>query len=360
MVELSFQAKQRLAFLEFNQVVKDVSLTCRIFKISRQTFYQWQKRYDPDDLASLEDHPKAPLNKRGPSLSWEKEQELKRFRKSHLKQGKIKLAIMYEKEKGERVSSWQFQRVIEKHQLYLDKTKAAKTRTKKAKNRGKKKIKIHEVNPRDYLTDKKPFFFCLDAIVLYLPWGIKRYILTAIDHFHKVGYARCYKSKSSLSAFDFLLRLNLLTEGKIAAILSDNGGEWKKYFEAACQRLKITHIFTRFRTPKDNSVNERFNRTLKEEFMELNEFFEEHLAQDTLTQANQTLTDWLIFYNFQRPHQSLSYQTPMEYTCQRVSAMYPSSTVVCKKNKGYDKNNEEKDERFYFRRKEDSKRIHHD
>ena len=34
--------------------------------------------------------------------------------------------------------------------------------------------------------------------------------------------------------------------------------------------------------------------------------------------------------------------------------------VVCKKNKGYDKNNEEKDKRFYFRRKEDSKRIHHD
>ena len=118
MVELSFQAKQRLSFLEFNQVVKDVSLTCRIFKISRQTFYQWQKRYDPDDLASLEDHPKAPLNKRGPSLSWEKEQELKRFRKSHLKQGKIKLAIMYEKEEGEKVSSWQFQRVIEKYQLY--------------------------------------------------------------------------------------------------------------------------------------------------------------------------------------------------------------------------------------------------
>jgi len=295
MVELSFQAKQRLAFLEFNQVVKDVSLTCRIFKISRQTFYQWQKRYDPDDLASLEDHPKAPLNKRGPSLSWEKEQELKTFRKSHLKQGKIKLAIMYEKEEGEKVSSWQFQRVIEKYQLYSDKAKAAKIRTKKAKNRGKKKIRIH---------------------------------LTAIDHFHKVGYARCYKSKSSLSAFDFLLRLNLLTGGKIAAILSDNGGEWKKYFEAACQRLKITHIFTRFRTPKDNSVNERFNRTLKEEFMELNEFFEEHLAQDTLTQANQTLTDWLIFYNFQRPHQSLSYQTPMEYTCSRVSAMYPSKHLL--------------------------------
>ena len=43
MVELSFQAKQRLAFLEFNQVVKDVSLTCRIFKISDRPFTSGRK-----------------------------------------------------------------------------------------------------------------------------------------------------------------------------------------------------------------------------------------------------------------------------------------------------------------------------
>jgi hypothetical protein len=81
----------------------------------------------------------------------------------------------------------------------------------------------------------------LDAIVLYLPWGMKRYILTAVDYFHKLAYSRVYQTKASSNAFDFLLRLNLLTEGKIAAILSDNGGEWEKYFEAACQKLKITH-----------------------------------------------------------------------------------------------------------------------
>jgi putative transposase len=132
-----------------------------------------------------------------------------------------------------------------------------------------------------------------------------------------------------LSAFDFLLRLNLLTEGRIAAVLSDNGGEFAKYFEQACQKLGILHIFTRVRTPKDNSINERFNRTLQEEFLEVDESFEPSLAENDLTKANKLLTKWLIFYNFKRPHQALNYQTPIEYTyyTKGVSAMYPPSTT---------------------------------
>ena len=328
MGRLTPQVRVRLAFLSFYQQVKDVSLTCKTFKISRQTFYKWKKRYNPQNLFSLEDHPRAPKRKRQPLLSREKEKELKEFRENHLKQGKIKLAIMYEKERGEKISSWQFQRVIEKYQLYPDKVKAERLRTKKQRGKGAKRVRINKINPKDYIIKEKPFFFCTDTIVLYLPWGKKRYILTAIDYFKRLSFARTYKTKSSLSAFDFLLRLNLLVDGKISAILSDNGSEFAKYFETACQRLKITHIFTRVKTPKDNAKNERFNRTLKEEFLALSETFEEHLANDDLTQANKELTEWLIFYNFRRPHQALAYQTPMEYTCQQVSAMYPSSTLT--------------------------------
>jgi len=332
MVTLSFQAKQRLAFLEFYQVVKDVSLVCKLFKISRQTFYKWKARHDPEDLASLEDQSRAPKTKRKGILTLEQEIKIKNLRKkkTNLRLGKLKLAILYEKEYGEKISSWQIQKVIQKHSLYYDPVKVRKIRAKKDKNRGKKKIRIHEVNPQDYTSEQRPFFFCLDCIVLYLPWGIKRYILTAIDYFHKLAYSRVYRTKASLNAFDFLMRLNLIVDGKIAAILSDNGGEWKKYFEAACQRLNIVHIWTRFKTPKDNSINERFNRTLQEEFMATEEYFEEYLLEKDLIQANQALTEWLVFYNFKRPHQTLNYQTPIDYTyyTRQVSAMYPAGTIT--------------------------------
>lgn len=106
MGELNPQVKFRLAFLDFNSLVRNVSLTCKMFKISKETLYKWQKRYNPYDLSSLEDQSKAPLNRRKPKLTLKEEEELKEFRKLYIKQGKLKLSQMYEKEKGKRISSW--------------------------------------------------------------------------------------------------------------------------------------------------------------------------------------------------------------------------------------------------------------
>ncbi|NTU67236.1 MAG: transposase, partial [Candidatus Moranbacteria bacterium] len=43
------------------------------------------------------------------------------------------------------------------------------------------------------------------------------------------------------------------------------------------------------------------------------------------------LTEWLIEYNFNRPHQALDYLTPIEFTQKysRVSKMYSSNTIIC-------------------------------
>ena len=123
-----------------------------------------------------------------------------------------------------------------------------------------------------------------------------------------------------------------MVDGKIAAVLSDNGSEFAKYFDEACRKFNITHIFSRVRTPKDNVVDERFNRTIQEEFMETDEYFEPYLARDSLIEANQRLTEWLMFYNFERPHQTLKYKTPIEwcnnnYKLKEMSPMYPSITI---------------------------------
>jgi hypothetical protein len=118
---------------------------------------------------------------------------------------------MYQKEFGGKVSSWQFQKVIGKYQLYYDSIKAGKVRTKRKRNQLCPKIRINQVNPQDYISKEKPFFFCVDGITLYLPFG-KRYIFTVINHFNKLGFSRTYTAKSSLSAFDSLLRLGNYSE----------------------------------------------------------------------------------------------------------------------------------------------------
>jgi transposase InsO family protein len=52
---------------------------------------------------------------------------------------------------------------------------------------------------------------------------------------------------------------------------------------------------------------------------------------DEIKEANQDLTEWLIEYNFNRPHQSLDYLTPIEYANKhyfKVLPMTPASTKI--------------------------------
>lgn len=65
--------------------------------------------------------------------------------------------------------------------------------------------------------------------------------------------------------------------------------------------------------------------------METDEYFEPLLTESDLKEANKRLTEYLIFYNLQRPHQSLNYQTPIEwytnnYKLMRVLPIYPTYT----------------------------------
>jgi transposase InsO family protein len=169
--------------------------------------------------------------------------------------------------------------------------------------------------------NKTGFLICLDVIVIY--WqNLKRYIFTAIDHYSKLALAIMYKTKSSLNAQDFLKRLYYLFDGKIENLQTDNGSEFQGMFQKATEELGLTHYFNRVRTPKDNSVNERFNRTLKEEFLALGNFHPDPKV------FNQRIRAWLEEFIFKRPHTTLGYKTPIEIACgnPKLSKMYSSYT----------------------------------
>ncbi len=128
-----------------------------------------------------------------------------------------------------------------------------------------------------------------------------------------------YTTKSSLNGKDFLYRLYYLLDGKVPRVGHDNGSEFAKYFRQGCQELNIEQYHSRVRTPKDNPNNERFNRTLQEEFVALKGY-----SPDCAI-FNQHLTEWLIEYNFERPHEALNYNTPMQFV--KVLPMYASCTL---------------------------------
>ncbi|HEO63838.1 MAG TPA: transposase, partial [Candidatus Omnitrophica bacterium] len=93
----------------------------------------------------------------------------------------------------------------------------------------------------------------------------------------------------------------------IENIQTENGSEFAYYFEQRANKLKIDRYFSGVKTPKDNPEAERFNQTLKYEWL-----YDSNLDLDC-DRFNRKLTEWLIEYNFNRPHETLDYLTPMEH-----------------------------------------------
>jgi transposase InsO family protein len=319
-LKLSREAKLRLDWIVYCYQGSTAIQTARHYGISKKTFYKWFGQFDRDNLYSLyclEDKSKAPKRVRQREATPLEEQRIIKLRKEHIRYGKMKLAEIYKTNYQEKISSWKVQKVIEVYKLYYNPVKTAKIARKRKNSQKKKRITELNLDALRWYQKKSGYIVCLDTITIY--WnGLKRYIFTAIDKYGKTAYARMYKNKSSKNSEDFLLRLNFLLDGKIPRVGHDNGSEFEKYFKVACQKLEIQQYYSRVRTPKDNPNNERFNRTLQEEFIALGNF---HSDPDVF---NRELTEWLIEYNFKRPHEALGYMTPMQFS--KKLPMYSSCT----------------------------------
>lgn len=263
LLKLSRAARGRLEWMIFwENHQKDASLTARHFGISRKTFYKWQKRFDQDFLKGLEDESKVPKRKRCRQYTARQYDNVVQLRRQYIRYGKMKLLELYRrKHPGDAtISSWKIQCIITASGIYYHPAKQARINQKRARSSAKKKITELKRKPMS------GFLLCLDTIVKY--WqGQKRYILTGIDRHTKIAFARMYTTHSSMSSQDFLSRLYFLLDGKIENVQTDNGSEFCRHFETACEKLNLTHYWSRVKTPKDNAVCERFNRTLQDEFL---------------------------------------------------------------------------------------------
>jgi transposase InsO family protein len=323
-LEISSQGRQRLEWIIYSREGHDITETCRHFGISRKSFYKWSAFFDEDNMYSLyglEDRSKAPLHVRQQEITPIQESRIVSLRKRWMYWGKMKLVKKYKEIYGEEISTWHIQCVITKYKLYRNRKKVERTSKKRAKSRsiGTKKRTVELTSNLPDYKKTSGYIICLDTIVFYW-FGIKRYVFTAVDKYGKVAFARGYKSKSSRNGADFLNRLYYLLDGEIPRVGHDNGTEFGKEFKQLCQKLKIEQYYSRVRTPKDNPECERFNQTLKREFINEGKF---NPNPDIL---NRDLTEWLIEYNFQRPHEALNYQTPLQYC--KVLPMYSSCTRI--------------------------------
>lgn len=87
--------------------------------------------------------------------------------------------------------------------------------------------------------------------------------------------------------------------GKPAAIRCDNGPEnISAELIAWANNRKITMLYIQPGKPTQNAYNERFNRTVRHEWLDMH-------AYDSIAHAQDLATRWLWTYNNERPHSAI-------------------------------------------------------
>lgn len=134
------------------------------------------------------------------------------------------------------------------------------------------------------------------------------YFHGVIDHHDKtlLGY---YFSRSCAAIGGVMALSEAASKRQVddLELRSDNGCHYgAKVFKDEIKRLGIRHTRTMVNTPKGNSVIERFFRSLKEECVWQQKFY-------NFEQAKEAVERWVEHYNNQRPHQALGYQPPAKY-----------------------------------------------
>ena len=161
MPDISKEARQRLRWMDYYRKTKNASLARRYFGISRKTFYQWKKRYNPYHLESLEEKSKRPRNTRKREVRRTEELRIINLRKKYIRYGKEKLKVIYKDIYQESISSWKIQRLIEKNSLYYSPIQTLKLRKRRKLNQPKKCITELKKEPR------QGFLVAFDGFAIY-------------------------------------------------------------------------------------------------------------------------------------------------------------------------------------------------
>lgn len=286
--------------------------TMDAFKVKKSTFHDWKRTYEKSGkrTISLVPHQTRPLHVRKMETDWRLLEFIKQMRKEHGNIGKDILKPFvdaYAKEIGiPSIGATTIGKVIRRRHFTFEK----KVYPKKQQNRFKK------LRTRKSPHVTKPGFVQMDSVVVYINYE-KHLFMCVIDIFTKFAHVAYVENLSSATATRVFKEFQKLTPTAIHTVQTDNGSEFLKSFHEHLEEEHIKHQFIYPRMPKVNAYIERFNRTIQEEFILRND----EIYYDQKAFAKK-LTNYLYWYNYQRPHASLKYVSPMTF----IQSFRPKST----------------------------------
>lgn len=296
--DLRPEAKRRLRWFDWHELHgKNVSLTCRHFGISRQTFYRWQKRFDRWDLQSLADRSSRPRRVRQRTWTTEEILAVKALREHFPFWGKMKLVVLLAGQ-GLKLSASRVGRILSylkgRGQLQEPLRRiSARRRTWKRTYATRK--------PRDYQPVAPGDLIQIDTMDVRPEPNTILKQFTAVDVVSRWSVVSI--ASNATATLDALIARSPFP---IRAIQVDGGSEFMAEFELTCKDRGLRRFELPPRSPKLNGKVERTNRTYREEYYDCTS------DPPTVSGLAPGLREAEHRYNFTRPHQALGYLTPAQ------------------------------------------------
>lgn len=165
----------------------------------------------------------------------------------------------------------------------------------------KSKWKRWHIKTEKPLPDNPGDLVQIDTIHIMKNDYTRCYIYTLIDVHSRWAYAMAADKLGAGKSLEFVSRAREAAPFGFKCIQSDNGAEYSTFFS---QNVGIRHRHTRVRKPTDNAHIERFNRTIQTECI--------RYYSKSIESMNERIEQYLSYYNNERLHMGINYQTPSE------------------------------------------------
>lgn len=307
---------RRVRLIEHAAKTGNVAEACRVFGVSRNTYYEWVKQAEQYGLSAL-----LPKERRRPhqpnAMSSEEVSVILAEAVARPTLGPRSL-LRHLQARGVDRSASGVAKVLRRHRLGTAKQRVAALASLTAADTGQ-------------VTDaalEGPFGFCLYAshagqVVSLDTFYVGRlkgvgalWQLTAVDVATRLAVVQLVVGdKTAAVAAGFLdhLTKTLRRHGiKLEGILTDNGPEFTgKSFKTHAADLGLVHHRIPPRSPNHNAVCERFHGTV------LHEFYRPHFHRgriDDIVLLDRSLQAWLVDYNHHRPNHGdyMAGRTPLQ------------------------------------------------
>jgi transposase InsO family protein len=331
---ISEKAKKKARILIFWEK-HGLEATMEAFNVKERTLYDWKKKLKENQgkIDSLNDKSRTPQTKR--KRLWDQRiiDEIKRLRNKYPNLGAEKIhPLLLDFCDYTGIAKCPSSSTIER--LIKDcgglRTFPQKiTGTGRIVKRNRQKVLR---KPKDFKALYPGHCIALDTIEKQRN-GRRMYVLSVEDVYTRTTFSIGTKSHSSKTFAHFFYMVKQLFPYEIKTVLTDNGSEFKQYFNQLANQNNITHYHTYPKTPKMNPHCERFNRTVQEEFVD----YHIDLLFNNITEFNKKLREYSSFYNTKRVHYAFNNKmTPLEVLSK--SDYYKSKLPAdCKNGWGYTK-----------------------